>query len=94
MTKSYSEPLFDEQWEKIVYFGVKPVKYKFTGYEGTINFVWVIREIDIEQLPFYDFWKETSRGSTCYPDEQNHGKTLIYLHDWERFCRIFIATGK
>jgi len=22
------------------------------------------------------------------------GERLVYLHDWEKFCRIFINTGK
>ena len=51
----------------------------------------LIRESDIAKLPFYDFWRESARGSTqpildC--------ETYVYLHDWEAFCHLFIKTGK
>lgn len=51
----------------------------------------LIRESDIAKLPFYDFWRESARGSTqpIFDDE-----TYVYLHDWEAFCRLFIKTGK
>lgn len=51
----------------------------------------LIRESDIAKLPFYDFWRESARGSTLpiFDDE-----SYVYLHDWEAFCRLFIKTGK
>ena len=51
----------------------------------------LIRESDIAKLPFYDFWRESARGSTLpiFDDE-----SYVYLHDWEAFCRLFIKTGR
>ena len=51
----------------------------------------LIRESDIAKLPFYDFWRESARGSTqpILDDE-----SYVYLHDWEAFCRLFIKTGR
>lgn len=51
----------------------------------------LVRESDIAELPFYDFWRESARGSTqpIFDDE-----SYVYLHDWEAFCRLFIKTGK
>jgi len=50
-----------------------------------------ILESDIEKLPFYAFWKESSIGTTCLLLDGDNG---IYLHDWENFCKLFIETGK
>ena len=46
---------------------------------------------DIKKLPFYPFWLDSFAGSTflAHPD----GTELIYLHDWKRFCKLFIETG-
>lgn len=93
MTSSTLEPQSDD-WEQFAFFGIKPVKYKSNGYEGSVNYYWLVREIDVKRLPFYDFWKENALGSTCFADEQNPGKSLIYVHDWEAFCKLFIKTGK
>ena len=87
---NYLEPL-NEQWDQFAFFGIKPVRYKSTSSD---QFYWLVREVDIETLPFYDFWKESAFGSTCMPDEQNPGKSLVYVHDWEAFCKLFIKTGK
>ena len=84
------EPL-NEQWEQFAFFGIKPVRYKSTTSD---QFYWLVREVDIETLPIYDFWKESAFGSTCMPDEQHPGKSLVYVHDWEAFCKLFIKTGK
>ena len=46
---------------------------------------------DIKKLPFYEFWRESMTGSTILVDKQNN--EMIYLHDWERFCKLFIETG-
>ena len=83
-------------WDGISYFGVKPVKYEYIQPDenGEACYIWLVREVDIEKLPFYDFWKESARGSTCMADEDHQGKMLIYVHDWEAFCRLFITTGR
>jgi hypothetical protein len=49
-----------------------------------------VLESDIKKLPFYDFWQESARGSTCIVLDKDSG---IFLHDWENFCRLFIETG-
>ncbi|MCC5968316.1 MAG: hypothetical protein JJU15_00010 [Pararhodobacter sp.] len=53
----------------------------------------LVRRSDIETLPFADFWRESPVGSTVFDDERR-GETFVYLHDWERFARLFIATGR
>ena len=58
-----------------------------------------VRESVIKRLPFYEFWLEKSLGSTqgVFVDESGkeiESEGLVYLHDWEKFCRIFINTGK
>lgn len=46
---------------------------------------------NIEKLPFAQFFKESHVGSTmAFIDGENY----VYLHDWERFCRNFIQSGK
>lgn len=52
----------------------------------------MVRLVDIEALPFADFWRESAIGSTM-PHDSATGEILVYLHDWERFCRLFIETG-
>lgn len=47
---------------------------------------------DIKVLPFYEFWAQSSVGSTQLVGED--GRAMVYLHDWERFARLFIETGK
>jgi hypothetical protein len=64
---------------KTTYFGL-------TVYENR-----AVKESDIKKLPFYEFWKESFRGSTC---QEIDGEIFIYLHDWESFCKLFIETGK
>jgi len=49
-----------------------------------------VLESDIKKLPFYDFWKESVRGTTCVILDEDSG---IFLHDWENFCRLFIETS-
>lgn len=53
----------------------------------------LVREADIMRLPFGEFWRESSVGSTTIgkPDSDAH---FVYLHDWERFARLFISTGR
>ncbi|RNF34038.1 hypothetical protein [Paracoccus methylarcula] len=53
----------------------------------------LVRQSDIEALPFWEFWLESAAGSTILRDSTT-GEQMIYLHDWERFCRLFIATGR
>ncbi|SIT02110.1 hypothetical protein [Paracoccus saliphilus] len=53
----------------------------------------MVRQSDIEALPFAEFWRESASGSTVLRDSTT-GEQMIYLHDWERFCRLFIATGR
>jgi hypothetical protein len=42
---------------------------------------------DIQKLPFYATWLESSRGKTCLLLDDDCG---IYIHDWENFCKKFI----
>lgn len=79
----------NEKWQGKVYFGVKPIRYELTGYTGDISYMWLVRQIDLEKLDVYDYWNFKSRGSTCLGDDQNPGKFLYYVHDWEAFCRGF-----
>lgn len=51
----------------------------------------LVRESDIAKLPFFDFWRESARGST---QPILDGEPHVYLHDWEAFCRLFIKTGR
>lgn len=58
-----------------------------------------VKESDIKKLLFYEFWLKKSLGSTqgVLVDESGKeidGERLVYLHDWGKFCRIFINTGK
>ena len=58
-----------------------------------------VKESDIKKLSFYEFWLKKSLGSTqgVFVDENGkeiESERLVYLHDWEKFCRIFINTGK
>jgi len=50
-----------------------------------------VKENDIKQLPFYEFWEASSVGSTCAVHES---ETYVYIHDWERFCYSFVLHGK
>ena len=63
------------------YFGLVVVDGKF------------VREADIRRLPFADFWAESACGSTMVEDSRT-GESFVYLHDWERFSRLFIETGR
>ena len=69
------------------YFGIVPVQH------GSDSF-WVVREVDIARLPFYDFWLASAVGSTLMVDPEHAGKGLIYYYDWQAFCSLFIRTGK
>lgn len=51
----------------------------------------LIKESDIKNLPFYEFWLESAKGSTCAIID---GEEYIYLSDWESFANLFIKTGK
>ncbi|MBO9455120.1 metallophosphoesterase [Paracoccus sp. R12_1] len=52
-----------------------------------------VRQADIAKLPFYDFWRQSSLGSG-HPMDRETGEPLVWLHDWESFCRMFILTGR
>lgn len=67
--------------EKTTYFGLSVVDGKY------------VRGSDIKKLPFYEFWRKSSIGST-YTSDPETGEDLIYLRDWERFSRLFIETGR
>lgn len=46
---------------------------------------------DISRLPFAQFFNDSHVGSTMlFIDGENY----IYKHDWERFCKGFILSGK
>lgn len=66
---------------KTTYFGLEIIDGK------------LVREADIMRLPFGSFWRESSMGSTTlgHPGTDEH---FVYLHDWERFARLFISTGR
>ena len=69
---------------------IKPTKNKtFFGleiYQGNL-----VKENDIKKLPFYDFWYESSKGSTyAIIDDEEY----VYLSDFESFSKLFIKTGK
>lgn len=51
-----------------------------------------VRHSDIEKLPFFEFWLESAIGSGM-PIDGKTGETLVWLHDWENFCKLFITTG-
>lgn len=53
----------------------------------------LVREADIALLPIYDFWRESSVGSAMIKDQKT-GEYFVYLHDWERFAKLFIQTGR
>jgi len=72
---------------KRTYFGLKVYSWNNDQTGGSY-----VKNSDIANLPFYDFWEEKSMGSTCIPIENND--IGIYLIDWEKFCRLFISTGK
>jgi hypothetical protein len=46
---------------------------------------------DIKKLPFFSFWQDSARGTTCLLLDENRG---VFLHDWENFCKLFIETGR
>ncbi len=69
---------------KFTYFGLEIVKNK----DNVVG----VKESDIKKLPFYDLWCKKSIGSTCALYENDD--KLIYLHDWEKFSKLFIKTGK
>lgn len=52
---------------------------------------WFVRYEDIARLPFYAFWEESMRGSTCRSTGEG---VLVNLADWVAFAQLFIATGK
>lgn len=63
------------------YFGLEVMRDKF------------VRETDIQPLPFYEFWRESSKGSASLTDTKT-GEHLIYRHDWAAFSQLFIKTGR
>ena len=69
---------------------IKPTKNRtFFGleiYQGNL-----VKENDIKKLPFYDFWLDSSKGSTyAIIDDEEY----INLSDFESFSKLFIKTGK
>lgn len=66
---------------KITYFGLAVIDGKY------------VQGSDIRKLPFHEFWRQASRGSTFTSDPET-GEHLIHLDDWERFSRLFIETGR
>ena len=69
---------------------IKPMKNK-TYFGLEIYQENLIKENDIKKLPFYDFWLDSSKGST-QPIIDNEG--YVYLSDFENFSKLFIETGK
>ena len=58
---------------------------------GLEVYAYGVKRDDIEKLPFYDFWKDSTRNITYATIGDNK---YVYLEDWEQFCRVFILTGK
>ena len=50
----------------------------------------LIKEKDIKELPFYEFWKDSIKGSSQPVIE---GEIYVYLYDFESFSKLFIETG-
>ncbi|MFY9101070.1 hypothetical protein OZY48_08500 [Aliarcobacter cryaerophilus] len=69
---------------------IKPLKNK-TYFGLEIHQDKLIKIDDIKKLPFYDFWYESSKGST-YATIDN--EEYVYLGDFESFSKLFIETGK
>lgn len=69
---------------------IKPTKNK-TYFGLKIHQDKLIKIDDIKKLPFYDFWYESSKGSTyAIIDDEEYA----YLNDFESFSKLFIETGK
>lgn len=49
-----------------------------------------VRKADIENLPFFDFWLESSKGSGGPVVD---GVDYVWYHDWDAFVKFFMATG-
>ena len=69
---------------------IKPTKNR-TYFGLEIHQDKLIKIDDIKNLPFYEFWLESAKGSTCAIID---GEEYIYLSDWESFANLFIKTGK
>ena len=69
---------------------IKPTKNR-TYFGLEIHQGNLVKENDIKKLPFYDFWLDSSKGST-QPIIDNEG--YVYLSDFENFSKLFIETGK
>lgn len=68
---------------------IKPTKNR--TFFGLIHKGNLIKVSDIKKLPFYDFWYESSKGSTyAIIDDEEY----VYLSDFESFSKLFIKTGK
>lgn len=64
----------------LTYFGLEVVDGRYVRFK------------DIAELPFFDFWLKSARGSTCPKHED--GDVLVFLNDWQNFSEMFIKTGK
>lgn len=62
------------------YFGLDVINEKMVRYK------------DIEKLPFFQFWLESSKGSGMPVSAE--GETFVWLADWEKFSELFIKTGQ
>lgn len=71
----------DDDEPEQTYFGLDVVREK------------LVRESDIARLPFYDFWRDSSRGSAVLRDAKAD-ETFVYLPDWKAFSQLFIKTGR
>lgn len=65
--------------QNTTYFGIKIYK----------NFY--VKKNDIEKLPFYEFWLESTKGSII---SRYESFVVVPLSDWELFSQLFIRTGK
>ena len=69
---------------------IKPTKNR-TYFGLEIHQGNLVKENDIKKLPFYDFWYESSKGSTyAIIDDEEY----VYLSDFESFSKLFIKTVK
>ena len=74
------QPTTTEPVAQRTYFGLQVIDGRY------------VLQSEIAQLPFFDFWRQSSRSSTCLGTP--NGDVLVFLYDWEAFARLFIETGR
>jgi len=81
ITETFSEDMLVKIDTK-TYFGLSVYDYK--GVLGVLM-------SDIKTLPFFEYWQQSSLGSTCMQIQNGvETDTLVYLYDWVNFSKLFI----